>query len=121
MVRRVETLRERCDVAERVLRAVGSCAYESRIEPLLVGISHVHLKNCVVRKNVMGMHHSPCDIPATCHSWGTLSWSNNGECSRSGGKPRVLYIRYSGLSYSSGDFVKCTKEQLYDYLREGFK
>lgn len=120
MVRRVETLRERCDVAERVIRAVGSCAYGSRIEPLLVGISCMDMR-CIVRKNVMGMHHSPCDIPATCYRWGTLSWSDNGKCSRSGGKPRALCVRYSGLSYGGGAFVKCTKEQLYDYLREGFK
>ena len=120
MVRRVETLRERCDVAERVLRAVGSCAYESRIEPLLVGISHVDM-HCTVRTNVMGRNHSPCDIPAICHSWGTLSWSNNGKCSRSGGKPTTLYVLYSVLSYCGGDRVECTKEQLYDYLREGFK
>ena len=103
LVRRVESLRERVDVFERVTQAVGSFCYAGRCEPILMRFHGTHTRDemyIAELRTVNHVMHGYGDVPSRfrCNAWrdrwGRLyvyvGWTRNGKHARGGGKPCVV-------------------------------
>lgn len=142
LVRRVEALKERALLAERLFRAVGTFRYAERAEMILVDfeVDPYHLftigkvYRCRVRRSreedFFGTVTSPCDAPAVLYVGGSLDWRRNGKCFRGPGKPAAMWVDGRFLYYSvprsdGNGYVLCEwtvgADEMYRLLREGFK
>lgn len=122
LVRRVESLRERVDVFERVTQAVGSFCYAGRCEPILMRF-HGHTwvvedeEYAAELRTVNHVMHGYGDVPSRfrCSArrdtrgrlYVCVAWVRNGEHARSGGKPCSVGTEFSSRSwrhiYEGGD------------------
>ena len=76
LVRRVESLRERCDVVERVARAVGVVGYLERGFRLLVK-RRTYARFCVLAETVNGIQHALLNVAAYVSCHGSVSNYSN--------------------------------------------
>jgi hypothetical protein len=88
LVRRVEKLRDRCDVLERVTRAVGRVGYADRAEPLLVYTITSYTR--VITLSISRNSHSVCDKPCICFPDGDRGWRRDGVFHRIGGPAEIF-------------------------------
>lgn len=127
LIRRVETLRgrlrerlrERCDVFERVIRAVGAPKFAARCEPLLVEITSKYSQDVVRRKNVCGICMSTSDLPAAICRWGTLDWGS-GKHHHRPGKPVMISAAQKFVVWNDRTEYM-DGESIYALLRANFK
>jgi hypothetical protein len=117
LVRRADMLRQRCDVLERVVLAMGLSKYCARCEPLLAGFSTRYSER-VVRHTVNGILATPCDLPSYVYTWGALYWYRNGRFRKAfrmncSADPDEVVL-YS--SVEPGGKLERTKEGAYELL-----
>ena len=93
----MEKLRNRCDVLERVTRAVGRFGYADRAEPLLLNIFITILfgnrGNRVGMRTISYRYHSVHDNPCMYSPDGDREWRSNGVRHRNGGPSRISVYR----------------------------
>lgn len=89
LVRRVENLRARCDVAERVFRAVGPVRYAERMDVILVRFRFQRGVGVFFYSvTVNDIKHSVADIPSYIDlSVKGRTWRKGGKLHREGGRP----------------------------------
>ncbi len=92
LIRRVDSLRGRCETMERVMRAVGVVPYAaSQCSRLLIRYWSEGV--CVTSRTVRRIRHSHGDFPTVRYVTGSCEWVKNGIRCRAGGKPVAVWLR----------------------------
>lgn len=90
VIRKADTLKSRCKVFERVVRAVGSYSYAERSAPLLLHLSLISRCGYISYKTVNTVSHRGYDLPAQIGA-SFSQWLRWGERFRAGNASHVSF------------------------------
>lgn len=110
LVRRVENLRARCDVAERVFLAVGPVRYAETVTPILIERKRsVYSRGAVLTLTVNGFEHSVRDAPSFVVASAWRTWRKNDVLHRDSG-PALIHVYHMFYSQDAVVVSECWRE-----------
>jgi hypothetical protein len=109
LVRRVETLRERVDVLERVMRAAGHVAYAARTRSLFFR-KWTFGRDDAVHIGVLNGECVP-GFPSCVYNRGSMYWDAD---------DRYISVSYDVIKHGRLNMQNITRTEAYDLLRGAF-
>jgi hypothetical protein len=107
LIRKVDSLVDRCRTMEHVVRAVGVPAYVLQCEKLLVTLRTSSWENGTVwKKTVNHVGHSVGDSPTYITWAGTHAWLKNGKRRKCDRRPHSVWMRTQMSGWYGAEYVK---------------